>query len=287
MKFSIIGAGKVGSAIGYKLNNNDKYELQAFCTRTRASLDVAARYLGDNGVTDVITAAADSELIIICVPDREIPGVAKELALNMKLDGRYVFHVSGSMDVSVLEAVSAKGAITGSIHPLQAFADIESAINNIDGAYFGINASPQGREVALNVVQGLGGLPIEIPDGGKVLYHAAACIASNYLVTLIETAQKAALAAGISTRDSLSPIVKLMNITLDNVGRFGTHGAITGPISRGATEIVKNHLDSFNGNTEISNVYKALGTETAKLSFEAGKIDKEQFDKIKTLLEGD
>lgn len=283
MNFSIIGAGKVGTAIGYKLINRG-YSLQAFCTRNRTSLDQASYYLGNKGTLDVRQAAGDSGLLMICVPDHEISNVAQHIAVS-DMTGKYVFHASGSLGNEALEAARSKGAFVGSIHPLQSFADVDSAIKDLKGTYFGVTASSEGLAMALKIVSDLDGFPIEIDNDNKPLYHAAACIASNYLVSLFAAAQKAVLKAGVGPDDSVKPIVKLMTSTLRNIEISGPHNALTGPISRGSLQTVKDHVEALQEVPGISAVYKMLGVETAKLSLEAGKIDEAQLDIMKTFLE--
>lgn len=285
MNFSIIGAGKVGSAIGYKLIDQGDYELQSFCTRSRTSLHRASQYLGERGTLDVKEAAANSELLIISVPDHEIANVVQRIA-SLDLAGRYMFHVSGSLGDEILKEARLKGAVTGSIHPLQSFAGIEGAINNIEGTFFGVSGSDEGRRMALKIVNDIGGLPIEVEDNKKTLYHAAACIASNYLVTVFANAQKAAEEAGISPNDSLKPMVKLMASTLRNIEEYGPHQALTGPIARGSAQTVKDHLEALQAIPGLLHFYKMLGRETAKLSFETEKIGEAELDELNTFLEG-
>jgi predicted short-subunit dehydrogenase-like oxidoreductase (DUF2520 family) len=64
-----------------------------------------------------------SRVILIATPDDVIAAVARELARigEEELRGRVVLHTSGAMDSDVLDAVRARGAMVGSMHPLQSF----------------------------------------------------------------------------------------------------------------------------------------------------------------------
>lgn len=285
MKFSILGAGKVGIAIGHRLKKLPEYHLHSFCTKTLPSLQIASAYLGTDGTTSIREAAEEAQLIILSVPDQEISNVLNEL-MKIDLSDRYIFHVSGSLGMNVLSQVRAKGANTGRLHPLRPFADIKTGIEALDGTYFGITAHDSSRELAYKIVKALDGFGFDVPDGGSVLYHASACIASNYLVTLFENAMQSALEAGINEDEYFPALLKLARATLDNIEKLGTGGAMTGPIARGAIETVKDHMKFVQGVPELGAVYKVLGLQTARLSLRAGKLDIEKFDKMITFLGG-
>jgi predicted short-subunit dehydrogenase-like oxidoreductase (DUF2520 family) len=68
-----------------------------------------------------------------------------------------------------------------------------------------------------------------VADEDRAAYHAAASIASNYLVTLEGAAERLAGTAGVD-RALLAPLVRA---TVDNWARLGAEAALTGPIARG------------------------------------------------------
>lgn len=285
MNFSIIGAGKVGTSIGYRLISKG-YHLDGYCTKTKNSLERAAYYLGSHGTLDPAEAARKASLIIIATPDNVIEEVANNLCASLDLKDRYVFHVSGSTSFSVLDSALAQGAFTGCMHPLQAIANVETAIGEMEGVYFGLSGTPIAVAKGEKIIHDLGGITLKIDNDKKVLYHAAACIASNYVVTLLDIAQQTASKAGIPFDNSLKPLLKLMEATLSNIRKYGSENALTGPISRGATDIIENHLEFLNNNLpDVLELYKVLGEKTVKLSLKGGKINRKQAAQSLRILE--
>ena len=70
---------------------------------------------------------------------------------------------------------------------------------------------------------------VEVAEHDRAAYHAAASIASNFLVTLEAAAERVAAAAGVE-REQLVPLVRA---TVENWARLGPERALTGPVARG------------------------------------------------------
>src|SRR6267142_7043905 len=104
---SIIGAGRVGQALGRRLHELG-WEIGVVVTRGEASARRATRFIGAGkacaGMTRQILA---SRVILIATPDDAIDLVSQELARigDEQLAGRVVLHTSGAMDSGVLDAL--------------------------------------------------------------------------------------------------------------------------------------------------------------------------------------
>jgi predicted short-subunit dehydrogenase-like oxidoreductase (DUF2520 family) len=75
--------------------------------------------------------------------------------------------------------------------------------------------------------------PFPIDDDGRPAYHAAASVASNFLVTLQAAAERIAAGAGLdpgAARELLAPLVRT---TVDSWASLGPERALTGPVARG------------------------------------------------------
>src|SRR4030066_171243 len=131
------------------------------------------------------------------------------------------------------------------------------------------NSSKKSREIAEKLVKCLGGETIFVDDNKKPLYHAAACVASNYLVTLLDYAVKIHQKIGINPQDSLKGLMNLAEGTLENIKRMGTAKSLTGPIARGDTGTIKEHMESFKKffTDEEMLIYRIMGIETAKIAY--------------------
>jgi predicted short-subunit dehydrogenase-like oxidoreductase (DUF2520 family) len=75
---------------------------------------------------------------------------------------------------------------------------------------------------------------VHVADEDRAAYHAAASIASNFLVTLQGSAERLAATAGVE-RELL---VALVRATVENWAALGSERALTGPIVRGDEETV-------------------------------------------------
>jgi predicted short-subunit dehydrogenase-like oxidoreductase (DUF2520 family) len=169
---------------------------------------------GERGESDAI--------VLICVPDREIAPAAARV-----LPGRLVGHCSGA---ATLEPLRPHEAF--SIHPLMTVAPGRPSV--FAGAGCAVAGSTDGAlEVARGLAAALGMHAVVVADADRARYHAAASMASNFLVTL-ETAA-AQLAAGVGVpREFLAPLARA---ALENWTAAGAR-ALTGPIARGDHETV-------------------------------------------------
>jgi predicted short-subunit dehydrogenase-like oxidoreductase (DUF2520 family) len=167
------------------------------------------------------------DAIVLCVPDAEIPAAAAAVAGAAPLVG----HTSGATPLSALEP--ARAAAFG-LHPLQTFAAEASGLAAFAGAGCAIAGSTaQALAFAADLARALGMTPFEIDDEGRAAYHAAASVASNFLVTLQAAAERIAAGAGLEPEQARQLLAPLLRRTVDNVAELGPERALTGPVARG------------------------------------------------------
>jgi len=163
-----------------------------------------------------------------------------------------------------------------SIHPLKSFASIPGAIKTLKGTEYGITFNTPGEgSLARSIVKILGGHSIIVEDSKKPLYHAAACIASNYLVTLIDYAVYINEKIGIKPEDSIKGLLSLVEGTVKNIGEAGTKKSLTGPIARGDTGTIEDHIKNFTTthfSKEDTEIYRLMGKKTAGIAKKNGWI---------------
>lgn len=283
-KVVLIGAGTVGTSVTYLLQKKD-WLIAAVASRTDKSLKRARGYLKANLFTlDVAEAACQGELVFIATRDDVIQQVTEKIASEKGFrEGQFVFHFSGALSTQALKSVRLSGASVGSIHPMQTFADIDVAIGLIPGTVFGVTADKKAIAVAREVVEALGGKVVEIEDEDKALYHAAACIACNYLVALMNTAVIFYRHLGIEEKKAWEAMKPLIEGTLSNIESKGTVEALTGPIARGDVETVRGHLKAIKEVfPELTFFYKEMGKITAELAHRKG-LTEEAYLKLKKI----
>jgi predicted short-subunit dehydrogenase-like oxidoreductase (DUF2520 family) len=168
----------------------------------------------------------DCDAIVLCVPDAEIEAAAATAAGAAPLTG----HTSGATPLAPLAA--AGGAAFG-LHPLQSFAG-EASPDAFAGAGCAVAGStPEALDFAAGLARLLGMTPFEIDDDGRAAYHAAASVASNFLVTLQAAAERIAAGAGLEPDEARRLLLPLVRRTVDNLAALGPERALTGPVARG------------------------------------------------------
>jgi predicted short-subunit dehydrogenase-like oxidoreductase (DUF2520 family) len=239
----IIGAGKVGTAVGVLLGRAG-YTIAFVHDIDPARADEAGRTMG--GVTPVLDAAAvsrDADILFITTPDRLIGKVADDIAGRGGIRaGHIVVHMSGSLTSDVLGSVRDYGAAAASLHPLQSFADFTQALKNIPGSVFCIEGDEDALPELRKMVTIFDGVEISVPKQDKALYHAGAVVASNYLVTLLWSAVMLLESVGMNDATALKALMPLVEGTLSNSKALGVPAALTGPIARGDATTIADHI---------------------------------------------
>ena len=197
-RVAIVGNGRLGNALAGALR--------------AAGLEVSGP-LGRGATPEQVDA------VLLCVPDGEIRTAADAVPVGLA-----VGHCSGATGLDVLA-----GRDAFSLHPLMTVT-AESPATTFTGAGAAVAGSiPAMLDLARTLAQRLGMRPIEIAPGDRATYHAAASIASNFLVTLESAAERLAATVGME-REDLLPLVRA---TVDNWSRLGAERALTGPVARG------------------------------------------------------
>ena len=169
---------------------------------------------------------APCDAVVLCVPDAEIPAAAEAVAGAAPLVG----HTSGATPLAALAPATAERF---GLHPLQTFAP-GARPETIKGAGAAVAGStPRALDFAVSLARRLGMTPFEIDDEGRAAYHAAASLASNFLVTLQAAAESIAGGAGLEPSEARALLVPLLRRTVENLAELGPEGALTGPIARG------------------------------------------------------
>ena len=198
-RIAIVGAGRMGTALAAAL--------------------AAARIAVDGPLGRDHAVAPDAAAVLLCVPDAQIAAAAAALTVE---PGRLVGHTSAATTLAALGPHEAF-----SLHPLM-------TVTAEGGLFAGASAAtagttPRALELADALARAIGMRPVRIADDDRAAYHAAASIASNFLVTLEGLAERLAATAGLRRE----PLVALVEASVANWAALGAERALTGPIARG------------------------------------------------------
>lgn len=279
LRFAIIGAGRLGASLALALRARGQV-LTGFTAGSSAGLVRAQAWLGipgSPGLADLVETRPD--LYLICVPDGAVAGAAAALATALAAGGQatvdtVVAHTSGATSVAALRACEEAGAATLVFHPLQTFPEPLTGSARFAGAGVALTPGAVRADTAgaagMALAQTLGMRPFFLADDQRGLYHAAATVACNYLVTLEHAANELFVRAGVPERVSFSLFLPLVTATLDNLAARGPVDALTGPLSRGDVTTVTTHLQALAAEApHLLPLYRTLGEATLHL-VEAG-----------------
>jgi predicted short-subunit dehydrogenase-like oxidoreductase (DUF2520 family) len=286
-RIAILGPGKVGTAVGCLLRQAG-YDIVAVAGRSLEKAQRAVACTGGEPTTDFVRAPRGADCVLITTTDDAVASVCKAVAEGGGFrKGAKVVHTSGVGGLDLLRAAKRRGALVACIHPLQTFADVESAIGKIPGSTFGITADEEILSWADRIVGDLGGRPFRVPDEDKALYHAAACMASNYLVTLMYLVEEIYGRMGLSREEAIRAFWPLVKGTIGNIESKGTIASLTGPIARGDGGTIRKHVRGFRTRfPALLKLYREMGLLTVDVAARQGALKKEQLAEIRSILKG-
>ena len=283
----IVGAGKVGTAIAVLLQRAG-YPVVGIASRTLESAKKAAGRLDPSSEFGDAPAELTRKagIVLITTRDDAITAACEAIAEREGFrEGQIVLHVSGSLPSTILSPAKEKGAFIGSMHPLQSFADVDVAIETLGGSYFCLEGDKEAIEAAKELALSLKGQIMTIKTEDKPIYHAAAVIASNFFVSIIDMSLRFYEAIGIDREGGLEALMPLIKGSLNNIGALGPVKALTGPIARGDVGVVKSHLEAIERVIpEALQAYKALAAINVDVGIRKGTLSKEAADRILTFL---
>jgi predicted short-subunit dehydrogenase-like oxidoreductase (DUF2520 family) len=221
----VVGAGRVGSAVAARLADSISVRL------TGRELELG-----------------DPDLVLLCVPDRAISEVAAAIP-----PGPWIAHTSGARTLDALDPHVRRFGL----HPLQTIVAGRGP-EQLDGAWAAVSGESDEALAAGFALAGLLGLhPFELDDDEHPLYHAAAAIASSFLVSIHWAAAELFEEAGAPPR----ALLPLMQRTMDN------DFELTGPLTRGDWETVERHLEVIRERRpDLEPMYRALTEMTATVA---------------------
>lgn len=243
----IVGRGRVGPAIA----------------RTAAEAGLTAILAGRD---DVAARAVGVDTALLCVPDGAIAD-ACEAVVGAAPALRAVGHTSGAATLAPLRPATRAGMRAFSLHPLQTIPDGTAELIGAPAAIAGSDS--QALSLARGLAERIGMTPFEVPEDSRGVYHAAAAMASNFLVALESSAVEVLDAAGIEGgRELLVPLV------LRSAANWAEAGdaALTGPIARGDEATVERHREALAACApHLLELYAALAERTRAIAREGAR----------------
>lgn len=267
----IVGAGQVAIALAGALRQVGFPVLGLWARQPIAARNAAALA----GVAGFSPAPPDilleAEVVLIAVKDDAVAEVATRLWATGLVGERHVLlHCSGSTAAATAFApVLGKVGGVGTLHPLRAIAQARDLLRHkgaLRGTVFGIEGDARGRAAATQIALALGGTPLPVEGATMARYHAAAAIASNFTVAVLDAAVELLTSAGVEPDAALAALVPLAQGAIANAGLHGLRDGLTGPIRRGDAGTVQRHLEAIGADSELARLYRVLARRTLALA---------------------
>ncbi len=239
---AIIGAGRVGRALGRRLHELG-WPIGSVVARREASARAAVRAIGEGRAHAMLTRQVlGADVVLIATPDHAIASVAAKLARmgGEEWRGKVVLHTSGALDRAALRPLKRCGAATGSLHPLQTFSG--RGVPQLEGHVFALEGDRRALAVARRIARELGGVPVPVRGRNKAAYHAAGAFVAGHMLGVVESATRILMTVGFTRRQATRALLPLLRQTLENFERLGPGAAWTGPVARGDYATVARHV---------------------------------------------
>jgi predicted short-subunit dehydrogenase-like oxidoreductase (DUF2520 family) len=291
---NLIGAGRVGQTLARLWTQAGVFAVQDVLTTSMASAQGACTFIGAGTPAPSLGAMRSADIWLIATTDAHIAASAASLAAPMSqararnterhsvaseasttadpaAEGLrrppIAFHCSGALPASVLEPLGALGWQIASAHPILSFANAEAACAQFAGTPCALEGDATARAQLQTAFTAIGAQCFEVRSQDKLLYHAAAVFATNFLPVLQSVAEDAWRATGVP--EALLPHLRasLLQNAVANITRLGPQGALTGPAARGDTAAIARQAAAVSAWDEKSGAaYVALSDLALRLA---------------------
>jgi predicted short-subunit dehydrogenase-like oxidoreductase (DUF2520 family) len=283
---NLIGAGRVGQTLARLWHERGVFTVQDVLTGSLGTAQNACKAMGAGRAVDSLAAMHDADVWMLAVPDAQISAVAIDLAGSFqatnesaqvastgasrnvaKVLAPLVFHCSGAQGAALLEPLRALGWHSASAHCILSFASVDAAMAQFPGTPCAL----EGDAIAIAALHGaftaIEARCFEVQSANKLLYHAAAVFATNFLPVLQSVAEDAWTASGVPAE--LLPGLRsaLLHNAVANITRLGPKGALTGPAARGDVEAITRQASAVREwDAQAGAAYEALSGLALRLA---------------------
>jgi predicted short-subunit dehydrogenase-like oxidoreductase (DUF2520 family) len=265
---NLVGCGRVGKTLAHLWRAHRVLQIQDVLTTSQASAAQAVAFIGAGHAVQTLAQMRPADLWMVAVPDRQIATSAREMA--QALAGRApatAFHCSGALGSSELAPLREHGWQLASAHCILSFASPAAAIQQFAGTPCGIEGETEATGRLQPIYAAIGAQCFALEADKKLLYHAAAVFATNFLPVLQAVAEDLWQASGVP-RELLPQLrASLLRNAVDNVLTLGPARALTGPAARGDTGLVNRQAQAVaDWDATSGNAYRALSELAMRLA---------------------
>jgi predicted short-subunit dehydrogenase-like oxidoreductase (DUF2520 family) len=287
-RLDVVGAGKAGKTLARLWAQAGVFEIGCVVNRSIESSQAAVDFIGEGRPAERISEIGPLDVLMISTSDKCIEECARSVAREGKASPDAVaFHCSGSLSSDNLRALQQIGCHIGSVHPIKSFAEPARAVSTFDGTFCALEGDKPAIDCLQDAVAKIGGHSFEIDKANKVIYHAGSVFASNYLNAMIYAGARCLEKSGIPYTQAMEVLQQIVTGTVGNIFKLGPVPALTGPISRGESEVVQRQLKALaQWQLKISDAYRAAGVLAVDMALAQNGASDSELEEIKRVLQG-
>jgi predicted short-subunit dehydrogenase-like oxidoreductase (DUF2520 family) len=251
---NIIGAGRVGRSLAHLWHKQGVFAIQDVLTRSQASAYEAVQFIGAGKPATQLSDMRTADVWMLAVPDGQIAAVAADLAkftqfkpkndININIASVFIastaiiFHCSGALSSVQLQPLHGENSHIASAHCILSFSAPSSAVTQFAGTPCALEGDDVAKQTLQPAFEAIGASCFDIAEKDKILYHAAAVFATNFLPVLQVVAADLWRTSGMPEA-MIAPLnASLLQKAVQNIAAQGAAKALTGPAARGDVELV-------------------------------------------------
>jgi predicted short-subunit dehydrogenase-like oxidoreductase (DUF2520 family) len=263
---NLVGAGRVARTLGRLWHCSGVLQVQDILTTRAGTAREAVDFIGDGRAVAAMTDMRPADLWLLAVPDRQIGASAAQLALQ-GLPAATAFHASGALPAAELAPLQGAGWRIASAHSLLSFATPERALEQFAGSACALEGDAGAVRALQPLYTAIGARCFVLASEHKLLYHAAAVFATNFLPVLQAQAESLWQHSGLPAELLPELRAQLLRNAVDNLLALGPAGALTGPAARGDTALVQCQGQAVAAHdAQAGAAYEALSTLALRLA---------------------
>jgi predicted short-subunit dehydrogenase-like oxidoreductase (DUF2520 family) len=266
---NLIGAGRVGQTLARLWQQGGVFAVQDVLTASMSTAQVACGVIGAGRAVHSMAAMRAADVWMLAVPDAQIGAVAQQLAASAKTAAprTFVFHCSGAQGAALLQPLSALGWHCASAHCILSFTSVDAATAQFPGTPCALEGDAAAIVALQDAFTAIDAHCFEVQSANKLLYHAAAVFATNFLPVLQSVAEDAWTASGVPPELLPGLRAALLSNAVANITRLGPKGALTGPAARGDVAAIAKQATAVRQWDEQSGAaYEALSALALRLA---------------------
>ena len=263
---NLIGAGRVGRTLGRLWHTQQVLQIQDVLTTAPERAQAAVHFIGAGRAVAGLDTMRPAQAWLLAVPDRQIAACAHALAQSDHPPS-LAFHASGALPAAELAPLQAAGWSIASAHVLLSFADPETVQQQLTGSPCALEGEAAAIDLLRPWFEAVGARCFALSAEHKLLYHAGAVWATNFLPVLQAQAEALWQSSGMPAELLPDVRARLLHNAVHNLLALGPAQALTGPAARGDTALVQRQAAALTAmDADTGAAYQALSALAARLA---------------------